>query len=73
MESLMIIILAVIPVALLLFYIYKKDFKKESKGLLIKLFLAGIASCIVTLIITGVEEDLFPFFGSDTTYMGIGE
>jgi RsiW-degrading membrane proteinase PrsW (M82 family) len=73
MESLMIVILAVIPVALLLFYIYKKDFKKESKGLLIKLFLAGIASCIVTLIITGVEEDIFPFFGSDTNYMGLGE
>lgn len=73
MDSLIIITLAIIPVALLLFYIYKKDFKKESKGLLIKLFLVGVASCIVTLILSGIEEAIIPFFGNDTTYMGIGE
>lgn len=73
METIMIIILAIIPVALLLNYIYKKDFKKESKGLLIKLFFAGVASCIVTLILSGIEEAIIPFFGMDTTYMGIGE
>ena len=73
MNSLIIITLAIIPVALLLYYIYKKDFKKESKGLLIKLFLVGVASCIVTLILSGIEEAIFPFFGNDTTYMGIGE
>ena len=73
MNSLIIITLAIIPVALLLFYIYKKDFKKESKGLLIKLFLVGVASCIVTLILSGIEEAIIPFFGNDTTYMGIGE
>ena len=73
MNSLIIITLAIIPVALLLYYIYKKDFKKESKGLLIKLFLVGVASCIVTLILSGIEEAIIPFFGNDTTYMGIGE
>ena len=73
MEPLIIIILAIIPVALLLFYIYKKDFKKESKGLLIKLFFAGVASCIITLILSGIEKAIIPFFGNDTTYMGIGE
>ena len=52
MEVLTLITISILPVFLLGNYIYNKDQNKEPIKLLIKLFLGGIASCVLTLIIT---------------------
>ncbi len=64
-------ILAVIPVIVICTYIYKKDKNKEPWSLLIKLFLLGIASCILVLILSGIMFAIFPFMEKETTAMTI--
>lgn len=43
-------IAAVLPVAYLCYYVYSKDINKEPKGLLAKIFILGIISCIPAVI-----------------------
>ena len=56
MNSYLIVLFAVLPVVLLLFYIYKKDIDKEPRGTLKKVFLGGMATvipvCIIELFVT---------------------
>ncbi len=52
--------LAIIPSVLIGMYLYKKDRNKESKGILIKLFLGGVASCFLTLLITILVQVIIP-------------
>lgn len=60
------IILSVAPAIFLGAYIYKKDvYEKESTGLLTRLFLAGIASAILTLFLSEGLSTIFPFFLSE--------
>ena len=54
------LLLALIPSVLIGMYLYKKDRNKESKGILIKLFLGGVGSCFLTLGITYGIEAIFP-------------
>lgn len=61
--------LAVIPVVIICTYIYLKDRNKEPWSLLIKLFVLGIASCFLVLMISGVLFEIFPFMNKDTAYM----
>jgi len=65
MESFLLFI-AVIPVILILIYVYSKDRNKEPTRLLVKLFLFGIVSCFLTLALTDVLEKLIPFFAMET-------
>ncbi len=60
--ALLLIVLSVLPVILLGRYIYNNDFDKEPKGLLITLFLMGVGSVIVTVILTAALDTVFPFF-----------
>ena len=53
-------LLAILPGILIGWFIYSKDKNKESKGLLIKLFLGGVGSCFLTLIITFAIQSIFP-------------
>lgn len=53
--------LAVLPVVLILLFIYNKDKTKEPLGLLIKLFSLGIASCFFVLAASEVMENFLPF------------
>lgn len=53
--------LAVLPVVLILIFVYNKDKSKEPLGLLIKLFVLGILSCFLVLAISGGMEKIFPF------------
>jgi len=53
--------IAVLPTILIGWFIYKKDKHKESKGLLIKLFLGGVAASFMTLFISMWLEYLFPY------------
>ena len=65
MESIL-LFLAVIPVILIMTYVYKKDRNKEPTKLLVKLFLFGILSCFLTLLLSRVLELIIPFFAEDT-------
>lgn len=61
--------LAVIPVVVICTYIYMKDKNKEPGPLLIKLFLLGIGSCFLVLLISGILFKIFPFMDKDTANM----
>ncbi len=55
--------LAVLPVLLLCFYVYKKDVNKEPIGLLLKLFFFGLLSFIPIFIVELSLCDFFPTSG----------
>lgn len=59
---LFLILISVLPVYILGNKIYKNDYEKEPRKLLIKLFLYGILSVIMTLVLSGILELIFPFF-----------
>lgn len=57
----LLIFLAVLPVIIILLYIYNKDKSKEPLGLLIQLFVLGIVSCFLVFFISFILEQFFPF------------
>lgn len=71
MDSLL-LFLAIIPVIVIMTYIYNKDRNKEPTKLLVKLFLFGIVSCFVTLALGDILELIVPLFAEDSsTYNSI--
>lgn len=67
--QLVLLFLAVIPVVVILTYIYRKDKNKEPGGLLVLLFLMGIASCFMVLFVSDLVFKIFPFMNEGTEYM----
>lgn len=65
----LLLVLAIIPVVVICTYIYLKDKNKEPWPLLIKLFLFGIASCALVLILSEIVFKIFPFMSKDTSFM----
>ena len=65
MSTITLLIISILPVLLIGLYIYKKDKDKESKWLLLKLFLGGILSIPITLTITYILGFICPFFLED--------
>lgn len=65
----LLLFLAIIPVVIILTYIYLKDRNKEPWSLLIKLFFMGIASCFLVLLMSEVLFKILPFMDKDTAYM----
>ncbi len=61
------IFISILPVIIIGSYIYKKDRNKESTALLTKLFIAGIGSCFVVLILNAIFGAIFPFVGETDT------
>ena len=59
------IIAAILPVIIIGIYIYKKDKNKEPTGLLIKLFIGGIASTIITIVLGLILELFLPNLVAD--------
>lgn len=57
---------AILPVVLILIYIYNKDNDKEPLGLLLQLFVLGIISCFLVFIVSGFLEQFFPFMRGPT-------
>ena len=57
------ILLAIIPVYIICKYVYDKDHVKESSAILEKLFICGILSCFLVLILSKIQIHFFPFFG----------
>lgn len=71
--AIILLILSILPVFLLARYIYNTDFEKESTSLLIRLFVLGVGSVVVTLFLTYLLDSLFPFFSEDTKYLDVLE
>ena len=67
--DLILLILAILPVILICTYIYTKDRNKEPGLLLAKLFLLGIASCFLVLMMSGILFKIVPFMDKDTSNM----
>lgn len=61
--------ISVLPVILIGLYIYNKDRNKESKKMLAKLFIGGVASALLVLISSVVLEKIFPVFFGDNSGM----
>lgn len=66
MRSLILLLLAIIPVMVICYIVYKKDHNKEPLGLLTKLFFAGSLSCILVLIVSLILGLFLPFMNIDT-------
>ena len=58
--------LAILPAILIGWFIYAKDKNKESTGLLVKLFIGGVASCFLTFLLTALIERILPGIVPDT-------
>ena len=65
----LLLILAVLPVALILLFVYKKDKDKEPLGLLLSFFFKGIFSCFLVLIISDVLGAFLPFMNKELETM----
>lgn len=78
----LLVFITLLPSYLLGKYVYNMDrIEKEPKGLLIKLFIAGIGAILLTLILSDVSKLLFPILESNDTdiktlfiynYFGVG-
>ena len=62
------LIISILPVILIGSFIYKKDKNKEPAKLLAKLFLAGVLSTIVVLIVSEFSQLIVPSFGKELEY-----
>lgn len=73
MKVLLLILLSILPVFLVGYFVYKKDKNKEPTSVLVKLFLGGLLSVVLTLIITGVIYTIFPFFSIEKNELNLIE
>lgn len=62
MKQLILFSVSIFPIILLGKWIYDKDKEKEPFELLAKLFLAGMGSCFITIVLTYILGSIFPFF-----------
>lgn len=60
MKNIILLFISVLPVYIILAYVYNKDKEKESRKLLSTLFLKGIASCFPVIILELCFSLLFP-------------
>lgn len=65
--SYLLIIVAIIPVALILYYVNSKDKNKEPIKLLVELFLAGAFSCFLVICVSSFFAKYLPFMNIDTS------
>ena len=62
MKQLILFSVSIFPIILLGKWIYDKDKEKEPFELLVKLFLAGMGSCFITIVLTYILGSIFRFF-----------
>ena len=72
-KNALLLIIAITPVIFICLYIYHKDKNKEPKQLLSVLFLKGIFSCGLVLIISRILKIIFPFVTKDVNIMNTFE
>ena len=73
MYLLILFMLSALPVVLVATFIYMKDKNKEPSKLLLKLFLGGCLSVIITLFLSLILELLVPLFRIDTDKLNLIE
>lgn len=66
-NPILLIVIAILPVIILMFYVHKKDKNKEPVGLLVKLFFAGVSSCFLVIFISRIISPFLPFMQIDTS------
>lgn len=71
--DIVLLILSIAPIIIFGNMIYKRDFDKEPKSILIKLFLCGVGSTFLTLLITKLLTSVVPFFGYSTAELNAVE
>ena len=62
-------IISALPVVLICWYIYSKDKNKEPIQLLFSLFVKGISSCFLVLVVSELMEMMIPFLEKDVIDM----
>lgn len=65
--------LAILPVVLILMFVYKKDKEKEPISLLIGFFALGICSCFLVLNVSDILALFMPFMNKELTDMAFTE
>ena len=65
--------LAILPVVLILMYVYKKDKEKEPISLLIGFFALGIFSCFLVLNVSDILSLFMPFMDKELSNMTFNE
>jgi RsiW-degrading membrane proteinase PrsW (M82 family) len=70
---LLLLILSIAPVVFFGHMIYKRDFDKEPTGILVKLFICGVLSTILTLLLTLILYKVIPFFATDQEQLNLFE
>lgn len=63
--NIVLLLIAILPIYIICLYIYHKDYEKEPKKLLAKLFLFGMLSCVPALLL----ELLFGYLFGEEEYM----
>ena len=69
----LLLLLAVLPVVLILIFVYKKDRDKEPISLLMGFFALGICSCFLVLNVSDVLELFMPFMSKELEQMTFSE
>ncbi len=72
-QELILFIISILPVYLIGSYVYKKDKQKEPTKLLVKLFLGGMGSCFLVLLVTYILSLAFPIIAADPKSLGLIE
>lgn len=65
--------LAILPVLLILLFVYNKDKDKEPLHLLLVLFVSGFGSCILVLLLSYIMEMIIPFLSKNLAEMSFIE
>lgn len=73
MAEIILFIISILPVILIGRYLYQKDKEKEPPKLLTKLFLGGIGSCILVLIVSAILGAIFPIFSATESSLNLIE
>lgn len=73
MKVLFLLTISILPVLLVATFIYIKDKNKEPLTLLMKLFVGGIISIFITLLLTEILETSIPFFSIEEDRLNIIE
>lgn len=63
---------AIVPIFLILLFVYNKDKSKEPIKLLLQLFGLGVISCLLVLFVSRGMEFIFPFMKQDYRQMSFG-
>lgn len=73
MAELILFTVSVLPVILIGFFIYKRDKNKEPIKILVELFVGGILSCFLVLLISFIMSLIFPIFRADAATLNLLE